>query len=452
VILTMISAIPILKKSGANTPHGSFSKWKTNEQQELIEGLLSSEGVGFLVGVPDSGKSTLGLKIATAIAKGDREVLNLLLHTNHQRVLIVRTEDQEVATKFVLKKILKGEDVVTKEALSRIDFVFTGMLSPDEILSKVRAKLKKHRYDLVLLDAYGDLFSRKDSNSNSETRKFLAPYYALASQYHCLLLFTHHLNKSGYDEKPAQRYIQGASALTQKSRICIQLFKAKDEPNKRYLCVLKGNYLSSQYKDNAIQLHFDDCIFKPTGVIKSIEEFGQKPEEASGKSGGGKPDGDKKRKAFESNRNYDELFDPGESLLHYEELVERGMEFWDKSESAIKRDIRQRLASGHLKRNEEGLYFSTQHLLEDMIPDDGLDPDQRTVVDLAPATFGNQAPAGSGPEMPAPDSAMPDAQTSNNLDAVSGIAIEANASGTTEAEANPAIEPDDGNALPSSIE
>src|SRR5579864_6902623 len=31
---------------------------ETNEQQELIEGLLPSEGVGFLVGIPGSGKST----------------------------------------------------------------------------------------------------------------------------------------------------------------------------------------------------------------------------------------------------------------------------------------------------------------------------------------------------------------------------------------------------------
>ncbi|MFI5324553.1 MAG: hypothetical protein ACHQ6U_13870, partial [Thermodesulfobacteriota bacterium] len=85
-----------------------------------------------------------------------------------------------------------------------------------------------------------------------------------------------------------------------------------------------------------------------------------------------------------------------------------------------------------------GLYFSTQHILDDKVKGDGLDSDQRHVVWLAPNMFGNN-PAPVAP-VPSPDPSEP--ATANGmqhpgaLTEIPGISIETNAVSPSVADAD----------------
>ncbi len=50
-----------------------------------------------------------------------------------------------------------------------------------------------------------------------------------------------------------------------KMRLVIELRKDMGNPKQRHLCIVKGNYLQSEYKEQSFVLDFDNMIFSNTG-------------------------------------------------------------------------------------------------------------------------------------------------------------------------------------------
>jgi RecA-family ATPase len=208
------------------------------ETDFLWDNLIPRVGTGLLVGQPDLGKSQLAKELAIMIAKGSSEYLGLKLKPIHNHVLYIFTEDQEEGVSSSLHKQLVKHSDLDK---SKLSLAFLRDETITELILKIDQFCIETPVDLVVIDAFGDIFSGTDSNNNIQMRRDIKAFDDVVRKHSLSILFVHHVNKSGYNKNPSQELIQGGSGLTQKVRFA--LFLSRNDEGQKFLNVAKGNYL-----------------------------------------------------------------------------------------------------------------------------------------------------------------------------------------------------------------
>ena len=250
-----------------------LSTFDGKETDFLWDNLIPRVGTGLLVGQPDLGKSQLAKELAIMIAKGSSEHLGMKLKPIHNHVLYVFTEDQEEGVSSSLhKQLIKHSDLDK----SKLSLAFLRDESIAELIQKVDAFCTLTPVDLVVIDAFGDIFSGSDSNNNIQMRRDIKAFDDVVRKHKISVLFVHHINKSGYGKNPSQELIQGGSGLTQKVRFA--LFLSRNDDGQKFLNVAKGNYSSSFYKDNRLPVDFDEetLTFEVNGDWEPLEKSTKK--------------------------------------------------------------------------------------------------------------------------------------------------------------------------------
>lgn len=238
----------------------------------LWEPFLPKEGIAVIAGKPDVGKSQFARQLSAYIAMAEKEFLGRRLSSVHRSAICVLTEDNDSAVRVQLPRHFKTEEV----APEGLRFIFAEDMNRKEILASLKKELEVSPADLIVVDSFGDVFLGHDSNSNVAMRRTLKPFLSLATEFKCLILFVHHVNKAAYDKSPGQEHIQGGSGLTQKVRTAMVL--RDGDGDKRYLWIVKSNYTPKHLKKSGIELRFNEetLWFTQTGnTVDSsvIEEF-----------------------------------------------------------------------------------------------------------------------------------------------------------------------------------
>ncbi len=237
----------------------------------LVSPIFPQVGTAVLVGRPDCGKSQLARQLCIQVALGEKTFLDFELIPVHNRSIYVATEDSLEATKGAVKKQFNG---LGKEAVENIQFMIADTMDQEEIIKRIDKELKLRPADLVVIDSFGDIFKGNDSNNNMAMRNTVKLFDKIAKEHRCLILFVHHINKSGYKVSPSQEHIQGGGGLTQKVRLAIQLSDAPGD--QRYFSVVKGNYSSKRLKEDSFILDFDEdtLLFSNTGLKIKTDNIG----------------------------------------------------------------------------------------------------------------------------------------------------------------------------------
>ena len=239
----------------------------TSKVDFLWDNFLPRTGVALLVGQPDTGKSQFAKQLSAFIANRQSNFLGFELSPNHGRAIYVSTEDgeQPTGTGIALQNKRLG---FSNNHNFLVKFLWDENL--DQLLEGLGQTFNTQPYDLVTIDAFGDIFEGADSNSNVAMRKIAHKLHGFAQQHECCVLLVHHLNKAGYGASPSQKHVQGGSGLTQKVRSVMQL--SSSNGNSRKFSVTKGNYTPKQYKDNWLELDFDEesLVFTTEGVWSNI--------------------------------------------------------------------------------------------------------------------------------------------------------------------------------------
>ncbi len=234
-----------------------------SEQQYLLKDLLPQTGLAALVGKPDIGKSQLARQLAIEVASNAEIFLGIPLASKHGRVLYVLTEDPPNAIGFPLERQLTG---LNKGNNTKLYFIELGNLSRKELVKKISERLTTDPVDLIIVDSFGDIFEGEDLNNNAAIRKLLKPFYALAREHECLILFLHHVTKASSNKSPRLENVLGGSAFGQKMRSILYL---DDSPNGiRQLSVVKGNYTPREIKEKPLKLEFSEETF----LFRRLEE------------------------------------------------------------------------------------------------------------------------------------------------------------------------------------
>lgn len=239
----------------------------TERQPVLVEPLFPQCGLGAVIGSSDCGKSTLLRQLAACVA-GGRDFLLWKTFPVHKRVLYVSTEDDSGAMSELLKRQNKAWQL-SKEEAERVEFLF----SCDCIAEKVEACLVAKPVDLVIIDTFGDICKDDISQSNN-IRNLLNLFADTARRHGCFILFAHHIRKTGENTAPSKLNALGSQAFEAKMRVLIELRRSKRNKDLLHLCIVKGNYLPNDYKQQSFDLQTDsDMNFTATGGRTELSEI-----------------------------------------------------------------------------------------------------------------------------------------------------------------------------------
>ncbi len=302
----------------------------TTKVDFLWENFIPRVGVVLLVGQPDTGKSQLAKQLSAFVANKQQSFLGFELSAPIGRSIYVSTEDDLQPTGVGISlqnKALRFSN--NQNFLVR----FLGDETLDELLTSLTRTLKSQPCDLVTIDAFGDIFDGPDSNSNVAMRKIVKKINLFAVNNNCCVLLVHHLNKAGYGSTPSQKHVQGGSGLAQKVRAVMQL--SNSEGAQRKFSVTKGNYTPKQYKDNWLELDFDEesLIFTTEGHWSNITSSNPST-------------------SLKKERNYQDFLNsyprPG---FYYLELTKAIMDFYGVSSATAGRVVKDMVSKGHIVLN-----------------------------------------------------------------------------------------------------
>ena len=233
----------------------------TTEQMDyLMAPLLPRVGMAALVGSSDSGKSTLLRGLAMAISSGAKRYLGFELQPKHHSAIYVSTEDDATAIGALMQRQLE-ELCTPKEAYATLDFIF----DTDNLIENLEAMLEDKPRDLVIVDAFADLYTGP-MNENNRVRSFLNIFSQLAIKHNTLIIFLHHTGKRTESLAPSKHNAIGSQGFEAKMRLMMELRPDPTRYDIRHLCVVKGNYLPSEYKHDSFELRFTPSLnFEATG-------------------------------------------------------------------------------------------------------------------------------------------------------------------------------------------
>jgi RecA-family ATPase len=231
----------------------------------LLEPFLQKTGLASLVGASDSGKSTFLRQLSISIAMNLKTFLGFPLNSVHNKVIYVSTEDDKNAISVSIGKqvryLVDKNPEIELKSLENLSFIF----ETDNLLKVLKNKLIKEPVDLIVIDAFTDVFS-KELNSNTQVRQFLNEYDKLAKKHDCLIVFLHHIGKNTQRSAPNKDSIIGSQAFEAKMRVVLELRLNRHNPTRKDLWVLKGNFLEQKYKNSSYIMDFNDSlIFENTG-------------------------------------------------------------------------------------------------------------------------------------------------------------------------------------------
>jgi hypothetical protein len=232
----------------------------TVQMDYLLSPLLPRVGVAALVGSSDSGKSTLLRSLAMAVASGAKRYLGFELLPKHHSAIYISTEDDAAAIGALMQRQLE-ELCTPKEAYATLDFIF----ETDNLIANLEAMLEDKPRDLVIVDAFADLYTGP-LNENNRVRSFLNAFSQLAVKYNTLVIFLHHTGKRTESLAPSKHNAIGSQGFEAKMRLLMELRQDPERHNIRHLCIVKGNYLPSEYKHDSFELLFTPALnFEATG-------------------------------------------------------------------------------------------------------------------------------------------------------------------------------------------
>lgn len=243
-------------------------KRKVQEIPMLFAPVFPRKGVALFAGTSDAGKSMLLRNMAISVTTG-RDFLGWKFKGVHRSCIFVATEDDEDATSYLLGKHEERYGDAADD-LEKLRFLFDS----ENIVSELDKELTLEPADLVIIDAYSDVFDGKEQNNAAQTRTFINKFKNLAGKHDCLFLFLHHTGKRTEDLAPSKNNFLGSQSLEASVRLGIELRADRSNSDLRHFCIVKGNYLGSQYKQSSFVLKMDKSFtFTETGDRVLFEDL-----------------------------------------------------------------------------------------------------------------------------------------------------------------------------------
>lgn len=211
-------------------------------------------GLWFVIGASDVGKSLFLRQLAMCVS-GGKSFLRRKFNGKYMVAIYVSSEDDSISFSVISKKQNKTIQL-TKEDAQRLFCHFDTL----DLVNYLDDLLNDYPADLIILDAFGDMFNNKDINQNNQVRQFLQPFVAIAEKHRCSVGMLHHTSKRSEELEPNKNNAIGSQGIEAKARFVAELRLDKNNPALRHLCIVKGNYLPAEEKTKSYVLEMDENL------------------------------------------------------------------------------------------------------------------------------------------------------------------------------------------------
>ncbi len=166
----------------------------------LVQGLIATKSLGFVVGLPETNKTWIMLDLAIEAARGGKWLGQFPLRPT--KVWVVDQERFRGETKRRFKALLAAKSLNPKDLGNlRVNSGNTTFkLDLDNSFTAFRKRLEEFKPDLVIVDSLAT-FHTKEENNRMEIQKVLERIKSLRNEFNCTFLFIHHENKLSFQSK-----------------------------------------------------------------------------------------------------------------------------------------------------------------------------------------------------------------------------------------------------------
>jgi hypothetical protein len=237
----------------------------------LVDPIIPTVGVFSIVGSSDTGKSMLLRQLALSVARNN-PFIGFRINARYNKVLFIATEDDNISTGFMLRR-----QAINSDGLNNIRFHF----ETDNIPEYLESQLKVDPVDLIIIDAWSDVFGQ-NLNDSALIRGTLNIYRSISNKYQCAIGFLHHTGKRTQRLAPSKDNILSGQGFEAKMRLVMELRTDTIDSDYKHLCIVKGNYLGKEFKNTSFKLHLhpDTFLFTDTGERIPFDELTEPSEES----------------------------------------------------------------------------------------------------------------------------------------------------------------------------
>ena len=185
-------------------------KMTPKENPFLLQGMIVEGSVNALTSDSGKGKSLLMLKMAEAIAQGEKFLGEFT--TKKSKVLIVdleMSEDDVIGrTQSIIGHEIEGIDFHHSQSFNILN---------DNDFKWLKEAVSANNYKLVVLDTYSMAAGSKNENDNAEANLVNKRFLELTNVCGCTILFLHHHRKLQKGEVMSQSTSRGATDIIGKT-------------------------------------------------------------------------------------------------------------------------------------------------------------------------------------------------------------------------------------------
>lgn len=339
-----IVAAEVLNNDGISISAAELISREIEQIPCLVEPILHKTGLACIAGSSDTGKSSLLRYLCMCVVSGKSDFLGFPIHAEYKRAIYVSTEDDEIAISYLLRK--QNEDLQEEaSSLEGLRFVF----DTENLIYDLDMELTKQPADLVCIDAFSDIY-RKSMIEGNQVRSFLNEYSQLGQKHQCLMLFLHHCGKRTENVAPSKHNLLGSQSFEAKMRLVMELRNDLTDNTMKHLCIVKGNYLPSDHKNESYRLHFtNNMTFVNTGERIPFENLTKAACDR-------RPDlGETSEEDGELKAIFELIL--SDSAMSYSDLWNSIKVVCKVSKATAKRKISKALAAGIIRKDENGRYY-----------------------------------------------------------------------------------------------
>jgi archaellum biogenesis ATPase FlaH len=237
-------------------------RFENAKPPKILWGGITPNSIGFVFGLPKSGKTIICENLAFSIASGRSNFLGIPIELQSSKVLFISMEEY-VGTRIIQRGKNQYEDFsseekkILNENLYYSDEDFLRSLKNDEkdwiVLEE---EIQKIRPKLVFIDSV-NRFEMKIEDRD-ETNKLMRKIRELSQNYKCAIILIHHTTKAQKDKPITLEHMSGSSALGRDADLFIGINSLSNDT--RYIKFLDNRYCETPDKSILFSIQNDYII------------------------------------------------------------------------------------------------------------------------------------------------------------------------------------------------
>jgi len=194
----------------------------TEKVEWIVPGIVAKKSIGFVAGLPETGKTWMLMDLAIEVAKPLKGVEQRLwlnkIPVEHGKVLFIDQERFKGETQRRFRSVLSAKALDGKMLKSEL-FIRCGTSTRLDLQHSYDAfhkEISEIRPDLVIVDSFATFHTREENN-RKDIQEVLERVKQIRTEFGCTFLFIHHENKYAFnkdgDQEPSISQMAGSIAI-----------------------------------------------------------------------------------------------------------------------------------------------------------------------------------------------------------------------------------------------